>query len=69
MNEDIRALSLTPKGKAACDFIFRDKPPELMADKATEIALELSEQWDGSETFLQMYQRLKAWLQEVEIDG
>lgn len=61
MNQPI-SVALTGKGLAFCDFAFRDGLAlGLSARESYDTAGRLVEQWDGSETLLQMYQRLELW--------
>jgi hypothetical protein len=56
------AVQLTPRGKAICDFAFRDGRALGLTDAdAYAIAKRLIAQWDGTETLLQIYQRTEIW--------
>lgn len=70
MNEENtmpRTVSLTPKGLAMCDFAFRDGIAiGLSKEEAYNTANRLIEQWDGSETLLQIYNRTERWPEEIE---
>ena len=61
-----RVLWLSPKGLALGDFAFRDGPALGLSDmEAYRIAKQLIEQWDGSESLLQIYQRTEQWPEEI----
>jgi hypothetical protein len=61
-----RAVFITPRGIALGDFAFRDGLAlGLSEEEAYSIAKRLIEQWDGSESLLQMYQRTEVWPAEV----
>lgn len=61
-----QAVKLSDKGLAVCDFAFRDGPAiGLSAEDAYATAQRLIEQWDGSETLLQIYNRTEQWPNEI----
>lgn len=62
MAEMSQAVKLSQKGLAVCDFAFHDGPSiGLSAEDAYATAKRLIEQWDGSETLLQIYSRTERW--------
>ena len=64
----LRAVALTGKGLALCDFAFRDGPQLGLSDsEAYAIATRLIDSWDGSETLLQMYKRTEHWPNELNV--
>lgn len=61
-----QAVKLNERGLAVCDFAFRDGPEiGLSAEEAYAVAKRLIEQWDGSETLLEIYNRTERWPEEV----
>lgn len=54
-------MDLSPRGRALCDFIFRDGPTTLgLTDESARVIGELLiKHWDGSETLLEMFRRIK----------
>lgn len=64
-----QAVKLSEKGVAVGDFAFRDGPAiGLSADEAYKTAERLIEQWDGSETLLEIYNRTEQWPDELSED-
>lgn len=59
--ETYESVKLTPKGLALCDFVFRDGPTVLgLSDESARVIGELLiKHWDGSETLLEMFRRIK----------
>lgn len=61
-----QAVKLSEKGLAVCDFAFRDGLKlGLSETDAYATAKRLIEQWDGSETLLQIYNRTEQRPNEV----
>lgn len=68
MSEEIREARLTPKGLALCHFLFRDGPSLGLTEKqSSEIGLRLIEQWDGTESLVEIYKRTESWPSEIEV--
>lgn len=66
MNETPRAVGLTERGLAVCHFAFRDGPSLGLGEvESYSLAQELINEWDGSETLLQIYNRTRIWPAEV----
>ena len=67
-NGPLEGVRLTQRGLALCHFLFRDAPTAGLSEKdANEIGMRLIDQWDGTETLLQMYQRMEQWPDEVDV--
>lgn len=68
MAEAPRAVCLSSKGLALCDFAFRDGPSIGLSEKdAYDTAKRLIEQWDGTETLLEIYNRTERWPDALEL--
>lgn len=70
MRENTKAVRLSERGIAVGDFAFRDGPAiGLSPADAYKTAERLIEQWDGSETLLEIYNRTERWPDVVTQEG
>lgn len=62
-------MDLSPRGRALCDFIFRDGPALGIPDEAClVIGRLLMKQWDGSESLVEIFHRLRRQAHKVASD-